>query len=95
VFFPPVSPAFAFATSPAPRRRVRPDRFADRLLFFRPGVRFRRWEEEPNEPAPPAEEKPLTPTERALYMGFAIWVGFTFLALFVLVIFLHTPGNAN
>ena len=88
---------FAFVTPSLrpPRRRAAPDRFADRLLFFRPGVRFPRWQEEPHEPAPPPEEKPLTPTERALYIGFAVWVGFTFFLLFGLVIFLHTPGNAN
>jgi hypothetical protein len=80
---------------PVPRRRAAPDRFGDRLLFFRRGTNFPRWREEPSEPPLVPQEKPLTSTERALYIGFAIWVGFTFLALFTLVIFLHTPGNAN
>lgn len=81
--------------SPAPRRRAATNRSADDRLLFRAGARFPRpqWEEGPPEAA--AGEKPLTPTERAIYIGFAIWVGMTFLALFAVVVFMHTPGSAN
>lgn len=87
----------AFAALNPPTESIADERYADTLTFYRPGARFprRRWEDSPGEPPPVEEEKPLTPTERALYLGFAVWVGFTFLALFVLIILLHSPTNAN
>ena len=86
-------PAFAHAfAAPSRHNKPVPERFADRLTFRR-GERFPRRDDAPEPSAP--TETPLTPTERALYIGFAGWVGLTFLSLFLLILFMHSPGNAN
>jgi len=90
--FPPALFAYAFA-APITRRTEHNTRFVETALFRRTG-RFSYGGGDAPEPAP-AEEPPLTDTERALYIGFACWVGLTFFTLFALVIFMHTPGNAN
>ncbi|MBC8142964.1 MAG: hypothetical protein H7Y38_16190 [Armatimonadetes bacterium] len=90
--FPPLF-AYAFA-APLPCRANRHSRFADTALFRRTGRFSYGGGGDASEPAP-AEEPPLTDTERALYIGFACWVGLTFFTLFALIIFMHTPGNAN
>jgi hypothetical protein len=98
VFFPPLSPRLVPVAVPASARAAPPDTPAWQAtcLFFRPSKNFpRRWPEEPPRDPPPPEEKPLSPTEQFLYVAFAIWVGLTFLALFVVVILLHSPINAN
>ncbi len=91
--FPPALFAYACA-APTPRRAISNRRFADTALFRRTGRFQYGGGGDAPEPAP-AEEPPLTDTERALYIGFACWVGLTFFTLFALVIFMHTPGNAN
>ena len=91
MIFPFHSLVFAYITPPA-LRSSEPRRF-DALLFRRTERFPRPGGDLPDPPAP--VEAPLTPTERALYIGFACWVGMTFFALFALVLFMHSPGNAN
>ncbi len=94
-------PAAAFPVHP-----LAPRGWADTLTFFRPGARYRGpWDDEgappPDDtpsipPLPFADDRsPLTDRERAVWGAFAVMLAFTLFAFLAVVVFAHTPMNAN
>lgn len=90
----------------APVRRQALPGWADTLTFFRPGARYRGpWDDEgappPDDtpaipPLPFADDRsPLTDRERAVWGVFAALLAFTLFAFVAVVVFAHTPMNAN
>lgn len=99
---PGLVPAFALAFL-SPRRTRRPP-WRRQTLAFRAGLRYRGpWDDgspPPDDaplvpPLPYDDGSPLTDRERAAWGAFAVMLAFTLLAFVTVVLFTHSPMNAN